>query len=58
MKNYNCFSIKQMQFLLSNGQVPIHVMAHSKTKRTFWIFEQNENLSMLLEKWTANKSNL
>ena len=58
MKNYNCFSIHQMQFLLSNGQVPIHCMAHSKTKKTFWIFEQNEELSKLLNKWTVNKSNL
>lgn len=56
-KNYNCFSIKQMQFLLANGEVPIHCMAHSETKRTFWIFERTEQLNTLLDAWT-NKTNL
>lgn len=55
---YNCFSYNQMKFLLENGQVPIHCMAHSETKRTFWIFEQNVDLSGLLNTWTNNKTNL
>ncbi len=57
MKNYNCFSFKQMKFLMSNGEIPIHCMAHKETKRTFWIFERNGQLDELLNAWT-NKTNL
>lgn len=56
MKNYNCFSYNQMKFLMSNNIKPIHVMIHSETKRTFWIFEQSAELSILLLKWTENKN--
>lgn len=58
MKNYNCFSYKQMKYLMDNGQVPIHCMAHSETKKTFWVFSQSEALSNLLSNWTNNKTNL
>ena len=56
-KIYNCFSVKQMKFLLSNNQVPIHCMAHSGTSKTFWVFERNAELSELLDVWTQNRNN-
>lgn len=55
--NYNCFSYKLKEYLFVNGLHPIHEMIHSKTNRTFWIYERSNELDILLNNWT-NKSNL
>lgn len=56
-KDYNCFSYNQMTFLVEGGSKPVHVMMHSKTKRTFWIFKRTELLHTLLEEWTSRALN-
>lgn len=57
MRYYNCFSLNQMKFLLNNGQVPIGIKTHTRTKNTFWIFEKNNDLDKLLTQWTYSKAN-
>lgn len=57
-KDYNCFSYNQMTFLVEGGSKPVHVMMHSKTKRTFWIFKRNELLNTLLDKWMEGSNKL
>lgn len=49
--NYNCFSYKLKEYLFKNGVNPIHEMIHSKTKRTFWVYERDNKLDELLSKW-------
>ncbi|MFP3357610.1 hypothetical protein R0K17_09560 [Planococcus sp. SIMBA_143] len=57
-KYYECYSYNQMKFLSENGEHPIKVSIHNKTKRTFWIYKiiDNDNLSKLLKEWSMGKS--
>jgi hypothetical protein len=43
---------------MDNKIVPVGVTMHSKSKKTFWVFLMNNELSDLLEKWTKNKNNM
>lgn len=54
--NYECFSYRQMKYLLENNVVPMSVTAHNKTKRTMWIYERNEALDKFLTKWTKKEN--
>jgi hypothetical protein len=54
--NYNCFSYFQKEYLIENGLQPLREMKHSKTGKTFWIFNKYDmRLSPLLEKWSNNR---
>lgn len=55
--NYNCFSYNVMKYLSQQGIEPIHVMIHSKTKKTFWIYDKSDDrLDIMLKQWSARKA--
>lgn len=55
MKKYNCFSLTQLKYIKSKGIEPIHKMIHSGTKKTFWIFKLDDELSGVLKEWSEKR---
>lgn len=50
---YNCYSYNQMKFIMSNNINPVDVTLHSETGKTYWIFNNTEELSKVLYIWTS-----
>ena len=49
---YYCYSPKQMRYLEANGVHKVNEGVHFRTRKTFWVYEQTEDLSYLLARWT------
>lgn len=54
-KYFYCYSYPLKEFFIRNGEVVILSSVHSKTQKKFWIFESNDNITKLLEKWRLQK---
>lgn len=49
MKLFYCYSNKLKNELLENGYRYLHSGVHNKTKKTFWVYEGNEELNQFLK---------
>lgn len=54
-KYYYCYSHPQKDFLITNGLMYVIKGIHPDTQKRYWVFERNDELSVLLTKWTNNK---
>ena len=54
-KYYYCYSYNQKKYLLENGEFCIIKGIHPVTQKKYWVFERNEKLNKLLDKWQSNK---
>lgn len=54
-KFYKCYSIKLFHFLKDNGLWYVHKDYNHETKKNYWLFEKNERLQELLDKWKENR---
>lgn len=51
-KFYYCYSPNLMRYLERNGVHKVDEGVHRRTLKTFWVYEQTEDLSYLLARWT------
>lgn len=56
-KNYECFSKKLHNFLLSRGHVPINDYIHNKTKVKCHVYKVTPELSYDLHEWKESNPN-
>lgn len=54
-KYFYCYSWNLKEFLRSNKEAPIVSGIHPNTKKKYWVFERNENLSNLLSEWQLRR---
>jgi hypothetical protein len=54
-KIYRCFSIPLMKFIKEQGIEPQFKAVHPVSRKLFWAFLLNDDLSVVLTKWTRNK---
>ena len=54
-KYFYCYSWNLKEFLRSNKESSIVSGIHPNTKKKYWVFERNENLSNLLSEWQLRK---
>lgn len=52
---YRCFSLNQMRWLKACGQSYLYTKQHKDTGRTYFVYQETEELSELLTMWTNNK---
>lgn len=57
MKVYRCFSNPLKQYLMNNGMPYILIAKDCVTNKTFWLFENNTSLNLLLNTWRQNNPN-
>lgn len=54
-KYFYCYSYPLKEFFKKNGLMYITAATNHSTNKTYWLFEGNEKLNMLLEEWRSNK---
>lgn len=52
---YYCYSYPQKDYLITNGLYCVVKGIHPKTNKKYWVFERNDKLDNLLNKWRLNK---
>lgn len=56
MKIYKCYSRKLKEFLEDNGADVIVKASDIDNGKTMWVFQQNVDLSRLLNKWSKKEN--
>jgi hypothetical protein len=54
-KYFFCYSINLFRYIRNNGICYISKGTNPNTKRNYWLYEKNTNLSNILKEWTFNK---
>lgn len=52
MSVYYCYSYPQKEFLQDAGERMVASSVHPGTLKKFWMFERNDRLDKLLERWS------
>ena len=52
---YKSFSINMNRFIKAHGIHPMSKSIHQDTGKTYWIYEMTNELSTILNQWSANK---
>lgn len=54
-KYYYCYSYPLKAYIMNCGEKYIVKGVHPESHKKYWVFERNETLNDLLEKWKNNK---
>ena len=54
-KYFYCYSWPLKEFLTQNGQTIILYSKNTKTNKTFWVFENGNEITKLLTEWRLRK---
>lgn len=54
-KYFYCYSWPLKEFLTSNGQVIVMCSKNTNTNKTFWVFENGNTITQLLNEWRSRK---
>lgn len=54
-KYFYCYSWPLKEFLLENGQVVVMCSKNTNTDKTFWVFENGNAITNLLNEWRLRK---
>lgn len=54
-KYFYCYSYPLKEFFKKNGLTYITAAQNKTTQKTYWLFEESEELNNLLQKWRSHK---
>lgn len=54
-KYFYCYSWPLKEFLIENGQVIVVHSKNTSTNKTFWVFENGNQITKLLNEWRSRK---
>lgn len=54
-KYFYCYSWPLKEFFVQNGQVIVMHSKNTKTNKTFWVFENGDEITKLLAEWRLRK---
>lgn len=54
-KYFYCYSWPLKEFFIQHGQVIVMCSKNTKTDKTFWVFESNNQITKLLDEWRSRK---
>lgn len=55
-KYFYCYSWPLKEFFIQNGQVIVMCSKNTNTDKTFWVFENSNEITALLNTWRSRKS--
>ena len=55
-KYFYCYSWPLKEFFVKNGQVIVVCSKNTNTDKAFWVFENNNEITKLLDEWRSRKS--
>ena len=54
-KYFYCYSWPLKEFFIQNGQVMVMCSKNMSTNKTFWVFENGNEITRLLNEWRLRK---
>lgn len=54
-KYFYCYSWPLKNFLIDNGQIIVMCSKNTNTDKIFWVFENNNEITKLLNEWRSRK---
>lgn len=54
-KYFYCYSWPLKEFLIKNGQTLVMCSKNTNTDKTFWVFENGNEITRLLNEWRSRK---
>lgn len=54
-KYFYCYSWPLKEFLIQNGQAIVMCSKNTNTNKTFWVFENGNQITKLLNEWRSRK---
>lgn len=54
-KYFYCYSWPLKEFLIQNNQVIVMCSKNTHTNKTFWVFENGNQITKLLNEWRSRK---
>lgn len=54
-KYFYCYSYPLKEFLIQNNQDVVMCSRNTSTNKTFWVFENGEEITKLLNEWRLRK---
>ena len=54
-KYFYCYSWPMKEFFIESGQVLVMCSKNTNTNKTFWVFENGNEITKLLNEWRSRK---
>ena len=54
-KYFYCYSWPLKEFFIKNGQTLVMCSKNTNTDKTFWVFENGNEITRLLNEWRSRK---
>lgn len=52
---FYCYSWPLKEFFINNGQIVVMCSRNTNTNKTFWVFKNSNEITILLNEWRSRK---